>query len=63
MEIFEFSGFLAEVGEWAALPMMLLGLSLCLAGKYFIRFIVMVAAFIPVAVTVHLLALSFWWFE
>ena len=59
MEIFEFSGYLAEVGEWAALPMMLLGLSLCLAGKYFIRFIVMVAAFIPVAVTVHLLALSF----
>lgn len=59
VEIFELSGYLAQVSEWAAIPLMVLGIALCLAGKYFIRLIVMIAAFIPVSVTVHLLALSF----
>lgn len=49
----------AEVGDWAAIPLMLFGLCLCTFGSKIIRVIVALAAFVPVSITVYALATSF----
>ena len=59
MELFEMTGFVSEISGWFGLPMMLLGLLFCLAGRYFIRFVVAIAVFVPVFLTANMLVAKF----
>jgi len=55
MELLEMTSFITNLSGWAGIPLMIFGLLLCLAGRFFIRFIVAIAVFIPVFLTSNLL--------
>jgi hypothetical protein len=55
MELLEMTTTITNLSGWAGIPLMIFGLLLCLAGRFFIRFIVAIAVFIPVFLTSNLL--------